>query len=147
MDTNLLKIPTEMVKGTRSEHLYQDTKLLALREIKDCFEIALMTKIWNIIPVWFNSTRFPRCWCWTEKKKMVDIIDSLEKFLESCQDRYEKLELDAKKFCDSTGYKSTLVGSRRRNKQYDAKTSSVSEVVFSLIEKLKCKNFNVLFDQ
>ena len=77
----------------------------------------------------------------------MDLIDSLEKFLKSFRDMYEKLELNAKNFCGNIDYNSTTDRLKERNKWYDVNPSSVSkEVAFSLRGKFRCETVSVTLD-
>ena len=121
----------------------------ALADKMDCLETTLMAKIWNTILVRFNSTSKAVQGIDVDLKMVVDLIDSLEKFLISLRDRFEELELDARKFCGNTDYKVSTTGRpRKRNKRYDESPTSVSEeVVFSPREKFRNQTFHVILDQ
>ena len=102
----------------------------------DSLETALMAKIWNTILVWFNKVSKAFQGIDVDLKKVVDPIDSLEKFLKSLRERYEELELEAKNLCGNREYKSTKERPRKRNRRYDTNTTSASEEVnFSPTEK------------
>ena len=49
----------------------------------DSLETALMAKIWNTILVWFNKTSKAFQGIDVDLKKVVDLVESLEKFLKS----------------------------------------------------------------
>ena len=116
----------------------------------DSLETALMAKIWNTILVRFNKTSKDFQGIDVDLKKVVDLIDSFEKFLKSLRERYEELELEAKNLCGNTQYKSTKERPRKRNKRYDTNTKSASEQVglnISPRENFTCETFNVILDQ
>ena len=114
----------------------------------DSLETALMGKIWNTILVRFNKVSKAFQGIDVDLKNVVDPIDSLEKFLKLLRERYEELKLEAKNLCGNTEYKSTKERPRKRNKRYDANTTSDSEEVnFSPREKFRCESFNAILYQ
>ena len=82
----------------------------------DSLETALMAKIWNTILIRFNKASKAFQGIDVDLKKVVDLIDSLEKFLKSLRERYKELDLKAKNLCGNTEYKSTKERPRKRNK-------------------------------
>ena len=48
--------------------------------------------------------KFSKALMFIWKKKVVDLMDSFEKFLKSLGERYEELELEAKNLCGNTQY-------------------------------------------
>ena len=114
----------------------------------DSLETALMAMIWNTILAWFNKASKAFQGIDVDLKKVVDTIDSIEKFLKSLRERYEELELEAKNLCGNTESKSTKERPRKRNKYYDTNTTSASEEVnFSPREKFRRETFNAILDQ
>ena len=84
----------------------------------DSLETALMAIVSGIQYelVRFNKTSKASQGIDVDLKKVVDLIDSLGKFLKSLREKYEELELEAKNLCGSTEYKSTKERPRKRNK-------------------------------
>ncbi|KAK4881074.1 hypothetical protein RN001_004393 [Aquatica leii] len=88
-----------------------------LADKMDNLETALMVKIWNLILVRFNSTNKAFQGVEIDLKKVLDLINSLERFLESLRNRYEERELDARSFCGNTDYKAATSRPRKINKR------------------------------
>lgn len=70
----------------------------------DCLVTVLMSEIWDIILVSFNSTSKVFQGTDVDLKKVVDLTNFLQKYLESIRDRYKEVKFDSKNLCGNTLY-------------------------------------------
>jgi len=125
-----------------------------LADKMETLEIALMATMWNTILSRFNSCSKAIQAADADLKKIVDLLASLESYLESLRNnpqRFEELEQDAKDSCGNTSYQ--VQRERKRNTRFDDNPipnrtrSTEGQEVQSAREKFICETFYVVLDQ
>lgn len=127
--------PLQHIADTNDQPPATKYEARSLGERMDRLETSLLTQIWSRILLRFNETSKAMQGVDIDLKKVVDLYDSLDVYLQAELNRFDELEQDAIALCNTNEYRPTK--GRPRNNQPE--TSSK--------ENFKRLTFDVIIDQ
>ena len=128
--------------GTRNEadSLYQRMKQL---------ETAFLCVLWQEILSRFNETSKSLQAVKVDIKLAIDLLLSLDSFINNLRDRFAEFEERAKEFSDNENYKTTLQRKRKRNTRFDSDVGNAhtEDVALAGADKFRTETFLVIIDR
>ena len=113
------------------------------------FKIAVLAIIWNNILSRFNSSSKAFQAMDANLQIIIDLLGSLDDYLESFRGRFEEMEWVAAKLSETTIAEFSICRTRRRNTRYDdnPNPNSENQEAVSAKQKFICETFYVIIDQ